>query len=470
MLIPIGTDAPTHHWPITTAILIFVNICVFVLQSAVGENYDWSADHSEPRAARIVSLQDFDELGLDRNRPANGPGRQDNGADNEWDFEFDQREFQDPEIAKEFEEALEEWAESLMPDKDKGWQPYALWIGDGIHPLQWVTSFFMHVDLLHLIGNMIFLMMFGLVVESRLGNWQFAVYYLALGTFGSMVTQILTLWADENIALGASGAIYGVMVTASLWWPRFSVICVWIIWFYAFFPRIPILIFGVFYVLWDVGTMLFGARLIDSAFLHVIGAFSGTVFATMALWRRWVDTEYEDFYSILLEAAGKNPKKRKPKPLTKKERLQREEESRQREFEKSAKLERIWKSVDAHLAANNLDAAIMMERQARQIDSNSGWDEARLLKLIGKLQAAQDWDKVILHSEIYLKKFKSRSTTIRLNVAKILMLHKQMPRKALKLVKPLETVELDEKQTKTLQQIVLKGKRLIDTGTLEYGE
>lgn len=467
MLIPIGTDAPIYHWPISTAIFIFVNICIFVLQSAVGENYDWSASLNQPTSASMA-IQDFDELPFDRDRV----GGDRPNPNEEWDFQFGEREFRAPgdgENDFEMDEIEEALRSMLVGDKTKGWQPYALWIGDGLHPLQWLTSCFMHIDIFHLIGNMIFLMLFGLVVESRLGNWQFALYYLALGCVGGFVTQLVTLGADENIALGASGAIYGVMATAMLWWPRFEIICIWIIWFYAFFPRIPILIFGVFYVFWDVGSMLFGERLIDTGFLHVVGALVGTVAATVTLWRGWIDTDYEDFYSILMNAAGKDPKKRKRK-LSKKEIAQREEEAREREIERRSRLERIWKSVDIHLAANNLDAAIMMERQARQLDSRTGWDEARLLKLIGKLQAKKEWDKVILHSELYLSRFQTRETSIRINLAKILLLHKQMPRKALKNVKPLENAVLDDSQQKLLQQIVLKAKQLIDAGTLEYGE
>ncbi len=465
MLIPIGTDAPIYHWPIATGILIVVNICVFIIQCAVGEADRRSSNH-QPVAARISgssAIQDFDRPGLDL------PGRAE--AQEEPEFDFDNREFdlEDLEDVEDLEAELKR--QMFQENKSSGWRPFALWIGSGIHPVQWLTSFFMHLDVMHLIGNMIFLGLFGLVVESRMGNWQFAVYYLAIGIFDSMATQVLTLGVPSGgLALGASGAIYGVMATAMLWWPRFNVICLLILWFYVFFPRIPIMIFGICYVLMDLTSVLFGERLVDTGFLHVVGAAVGATAATVLWWKGIVKTDHEDFFSIMMEVAGKDPRKRKPRKLSPRELAEKEEKQRQKEGSKRFRLEQIWRSVDAHLAADNLDAAILMERQARQVDSKASWDEPRLLRLIGKLQTKNEWDKVVFYSESYLKKFESRALTIRLNLAKVLLLHKQMPRKTLKVVKPLEGVQLDASQSKTFQQIILKARQLIDAGTLEPGD
>jgi membrane associated rhomboid family serine protease len=42
--------------------------------------------------------------------------------------------------------------------------------GDGVHPTEWLTAAFMHADIFHLVGNMLFLWPFGLVVEARLAG------------------------------------------------------------------------------------------------------------------------------------------------------------------------------------------------------------------------------------------------------------------------------------------------------------
>src|SRR3954469_22086779 len=45
------------------------------------------------------------------------------------------------------------------------YEKYALTLGDGLHPVQWVTHNFLHTGVLHLLGNMLFLWTFGIVVE-----------------------------------------------------------------------------------------------------------------------------------------------------------------------------------------------------------------------------------------------------------------------------------------------------------------
>ena len=51
---------------------------------------------------------------------------------------------------------------------------------DTIQPTQWVTSAFMHVDIMHLAGNMLFLWSFGLIVEGKLGWYRFLPLYLGI--------------------------------------------------------------------------------------------------------------------------------------------------------------------------------------------------------------------------------------------------------------------------------------------------
>ena len=62
-----------------------------------------------------------------------------------------------------------------------GW---LLQLGNGLHPVQWWTSAFYHYGVMHLLGNMVFLWTFGLIVEGKLGWWQFLPLYLALAGSG----------------------------------------------------------------------------------------------------------------------------------------------------------------------------------------------------------------------------------------------------------------------------------------------
>jgi len=82
-----------------------------------------------------------------------------------------------------------------------------------------LTSMFLHASWLHIIGNMWFLWIFGDNIEDYLGHFSYLVFYLISG-FAAMFTHIL-LNAGSNVpALGASGAIAGVMGGYFVLYPR----------------------------------------------------------------------------------------------------------------------------------------------------------------------------------------------------------------------------------------------------------
>jgi len=72
------------------------------------------------------------------------------------------------------------------------------------------TSMFMHGGLMHLVGNMWFLWLFGNNIEDRCGKFRFVVFYLLCGAIATMVYTLFN--AGSKIPLvGASGAISGVL-------------------------------------------------------------------------------------------------------------------------------------------------------------------------------------------------------------------------------------------------------------------
>jgi membrane associated rhomboid family serine protease len=74
-----------------------------------------------------------------------------------------------------------------------------------------VTYMFLHADIFHLFGNMIFLFVFGDDVEEAMGSLRFIVFYLACGIAGALV---FTLSAAQSAIplIGASGAVSGVII------------------------------------------------------------------------------------------------------------------------------------------------------------------------------------------------------------------------------------------------------------------
>jgi membrane associated rhomboid family serine protease len=103
------------------------------------------------------------------------------------------------------------------------------------------TSMFLHGGWLHIIGNMWFLWIFGGNVEDRFGPFVYLLFYLVCG-IGSDVSQLLFSWGSKIPALGASGAISGVLGAYIIFFPgsRILTLVPFIIFFLA---RIPAVIF-----------------------------------------------------------------------------------------------------------------------------------------------------------------------------------------------------------------------------------
>ncbi len=100
-----------------------------------------------------------------------------------------------------------------------------------------LSSMFMHADLLHLGGNMLFLWIFGDNVEHRAGRILFLVAYLGAGLAGSLAQ----IWssADSPIpTLGASGAISGVLGAYIVLFPGNRVT----VFMFRFLTRVPALV------------------------------------------------------------------------------------------------------------------------------------------------------------------------------------------------------------------------------------
>jgi membrane associated rhomboid family serine protease len=80
-------------------------------------------------------------------------------------------------------------------------------------------SMFLHASILHVLGNMLFLWIFGNNVEDQLGPFWFLALYLVGGIVASLV-HILGNLDSASPFLGASGAIAVVMGAYIVWWPR----------------------------------------------------------------------------------------------------------------------------------------------------------------------------------------------------------------------------------------------------------
>lgn len=93
-------------------------------------------------------------------------------------------------------------------------------------PWAWMTLFtslFFHSSLPHLLGNMLFLYVFGDNVEDAMGSFRYLVFYLLCGVAGTFVFAFMAPSLTVSPLIGASGAISGVCAAFMLFYPRATV-------------------------------------------------------------------------------------------------------------------------------------------------------------------------------------------------------------------------------------------------------
>jgi membrane associated rhomboid family serine protease len=123
-------------------------------------------------------------------------------------------------------------------------------------PLTLFTSMFMHADIVHLGGNMLFLWIFGNNVEDALGRLRYLVFYLLAGIAATGLQTVITLSTASDVAaqipnLGASGAISGVLGAYFLLLPQASVLTAIFLGIIFFLREVPAFLFLAFWFLFQ---------------------------------------------------------------------------------------------------------------------------------------------------------------------------------------------------------------------------
>ncbi len=139
-----------------------------------------------------------------------------------------------------------------------------------------ITSQFLHGGWLHLLGNMLFLLIFGNNVEDRFGRLRFLLFYLACGVVAAYGFALAQPNSTETL-IGASGAIAGVLGAYLALWPKARV---WsLVPFLFFIPlRLPAwLVLGLWFVLqWAYASGVAVSTEGSVAYLaHVVGFVVG---------------------------------------------------------------------------------------------------------------------------------------------------------------------------------------------------
>jgi membrane associated rhomboid family serine protease len=111
--------------------------------------------------------------------------------------------------------------------------------------IRMISSGFLHVDMTHLLFNMLTLYFFAPVVTNYLGNVSFVMVYFGSLIFGSLLTMMFHKDDYSYRAVGASGAVTGVLYSAILLQPDMMLGLFFII-------PIPAYLFGIIYLLYSI--------------------------------------------------------------------------------------------------------------------------------------------------------------------------------------------------------------------------
>ena len=141
---------------------------------------------------------------------------------------------------------------------------------------QLVSHMFMHGGLTHLLFNMFALWSFGRVLERAWGNQRFLIFYLSCGVGAAVISMLVDQYyfgqPFYGAMVGASGAIYGILVAFAVLFPNFKIMLIFIPVPVAAKYFVPVLLLidltaGV------TGVSIFGQNI--AHFAHIGGAVMG---------------------------------------------------------------------------------------------------------------------------------------------------------------------------------------------------
>jgi membrane associated rhomboid family serine protease len=228
MIIPLGDDnRDRRSTPIVTYVLIGLNVLVFVLFQQFGGNREFTYRFATV-PQEIVTGEDID-----------GPV-----------------EIQDPVGGRSFRIPLQP-------------TPISVYI-------TLLTSMFMHGGFGHIIGNMLYLFIFGDNIEDRMGRGRYILFYLLTGVVASLAHVAATVAFNGNPyipSLGASGAISGVLGGYIVLFPRKRVM-VLLFRFLTYVPAVVALgIYFAYQLILGVGALGSGSQAGGVAYAAHIGGF-----------------------------------------------------------------------------------------------------------------------------------------------------------------------------------------------------
>ncbi len=163
----------------------------------------------------------------------------------------------------------------------------------------YITYAFLHGDIFHLGGNMLFLWVFGDNVEDALGHIKYLIFYLACAAAGAFLHGIIIPDSQAPL-IGASGAVAGIVAAYLMLHPRVKI---WVLALARFPVRLPAWILLALWILFQFAMIAIGGEDEISWAAHVGGIITGALLV-LVLRRRGVplfDREVVTPKSVVVE-------------------------------------------------------------------------------------------------------------------------------------------------------------------------
>lgn len=353
-------------------------------------------------------------------------------------------------------------------------QQYALVYGDGLHPVQWVTSNFLHGSLGHLLGNCFFLWGLGLVVEGKLGWLRFLVVFFGIGIVECAIEQAC-LQGIEGMSFGSSSILFGLLAMALLWAPKneitFGYLSAIPMLFGAGTFDMPIQWFAILAFAQEVLMAWLHGFQPQSELLHLAGAMIGAGVGWTMLKRGTVDCEGWDLLSLMrgdqpgvvVDSSKKTSSEGAPgKPARKKKTAT---DLKQAAASREARgLKRIRLALDE---GRTLDAFREFQDLRHKLPEWSP-PEADLRNLAEALHSQGNWEDAAALMSEYARRYPENAIGIRLTGAALLIEHLSRPQAALKLLQPIPRSTLTPKESAEFERIQRKAYEMVDAGVVEF--
>ncbi len=365
--------------------------------------------------------------------------------------------------------------------------PYVLTYGSGLHPLQWVTSIFIHDGFLHLAGNMFFLWVFGLIVEGKLGWRRFLPVFLGLGVLESAMEQ-LCLQNMQGSSLGASAAIVGLMGIALVWAPRNEIVFAYGLLFSVLTPvgtiEISVVSLSLLLASLEVVAIWWLDVHTSAAVLHLLGSMLGLGLGVTLLKQGGVDCEGWDLLSVWADThrpvaglTGEADRKARRRHVGSRRR-----DGRQRALQlggrrlcgdsrcELASRPRRNKAVGRvrELVGQGKPGAALREWQSfRHFLPESQLERQDLRQLAKGLYRAGLWQDAVTLTEEYVSRFDDQTAELRVWAATALLYKLGRPRAALNMLEPVDFRALPHSIRLRCRQLVAAARALVESGVME---